>query len=41
VREPEEEPLWSVLLLIVLGLLAIEILGYAAGVTVRRLARRE
>lgn len=38
VREPEEN-LWSVLLLIVLGLLAIELLGYAAGVTVRRLTR--
>jgi len=38
VREPEED-LWSVLLLIVLGLLVIELLGYAAGVTVRRLAR--
>ena len=38
VREPEES-LWSVLLLVILGLLAIELLGYAAGVTVRRLAR--
>lgn len=37
VREPEED-LWSVMLLVLLPLLAIELLGYAAGVTVRRLA---
>lgn len=39
VREPEEPGLWLLMLLILLTLLTIELLGYAAGVTVRRLAR--
>jgi hypothetical protein len=39
VLEPDEPDLWLVMLLALLTLLAIELLGYAAGVTVRRLAR--